>query len=146
MTDCINYVVVTTNDPTVIEAAANETTVTVEEQSTIVQESPNESIVVQESTVVQVVSAGITGPTGPQGPSGGEEEMTYAKRTDFVDQTAVPQIIYRGEAAVGSAESASVWRIRRLTIAADDDVKEEWADGVDTFSKVWNDRATYAYS
>jgi hypothetical protein len=53
--------------------------------------------------------------------------------------------LYRGEAVPGSAESAAVWRIRKITIAVDNDVSETWADGNDNFDKAWSDRAGLSY-
>lgn len=69
-------------------------------------------------------------------------ESTYAQRTDVVSDS----LIYFGEAAVGSADSAAVWRIRRFDISADGDVVSLWAAGTDAFDKVWADRATLGYS
>lgn len=71
-----------------------------------------------------------------------DSDVPYAKRTDFEGDS----IIYRGEAPVGSDENVAVWRIRRLTIAADDDVAEEWANGDAKFDKVWLDRTSEVYS
>lgn len=72
-----------------------------------------------------------------------EDDMPYARRTDFVGDT----IIYIGEAAVGSADASAVWRIRRLTLTLpDSDVTEEWADGNSQFDNVWNNRAGLTYS
>lgn len=75
-----------------------------------------------------------------QGPSGviGSD---YAIRVDEVSST----LIYRAEAIAGSANSAAVWRIQRITISGSV-ITIQWADGVSTFTKVWNDRATYTYS
>lgn len=70
-----------------------------------------------------------------------EEDMAYAKRTDFVSAT----LIYRAEALPGTLESAASWRIQRLTIASDDDVASQWADGNANFDNVWADRATLSY-
>lgn len=80
---------------------------------------------------------------GTQGPPGvsSEEETVYAKRVDMVGDA----LIYRGEAAVGAAESAPVWRIRRITLTGDD-MTEEWAGGTAAFDKAWTDRATLGYS
>lgn len=80
-----------------------------------------------------------SGSSGP--PPISEEDAVYAKRTDMVGDT----VIYRGEAVVGSAESASVWRIRRITLT-DDDMTEEWASGTAAFDKAWTDRAVLGYS
>jgi len=70
-----------------------------------------------------------------------DSEVPYAKRTDFEGDT----VIYKGEAAVGSLDADPVWRIRKLTIATDGDVKEEWAGSSASFNKVWSDRASLLY-
>jgi len=75
-------------------------------------------------------------------PAQGEEEMVYSKRIDFVGE----DVIYRGEAAVGSSEASAVWRIRKVLLAADDDITETWAGGTAAFDKTWTNRATYTYS
>lgn len=71
-----------------------------------------------------------------------EEDMTYSKRIDFVGD----DVIYKGEAATGTLESAAVWRIRKITIGVDEDVTELWADGNSAFDNVWDDRLTLSYS
>lgn len=86
---------------------------------------------------------GIQGEQGEQGPTGiSEEDVAYAKRTDFTNNDT---IIYKGEAAVGTDDATALWRIRRLTIASDNDVTEEWADGTEAFTKTWTDRYTISY-
>ena len=70
------------------------------------------------------------------------DEIVYSKRIDFITDNE----LYKGEAAVGSAESSSVWRIRKITIAGDSDITEVWASGTSTFDKIWADRATLIYS
>jgi hypothetical protein len=71
-----------------------------------------------------------------------EDDVAFAKRVDFITD----QLFYRGEAVPGSAESAPVWRVARITIANDDDVTEEWANGVATFTHIWDDRLGFTYS
>lgn len=71
-----------------------------------------------------------------------DEEMPFSKRVDFITDNE----LYKGEAAVGSAESAPLWRIRKLTIGLDSDVTEVWADGNANYDNVWSDRLTYTYS
>jgi hypothetical protein len=66
----------------------------------------------------------------------------YATRTDFVSSS----LAYVGEAVPGTLDSAPAWRIKRLTIAADDDVTTEWADGNANFDNAWADRLTLSYS
>jgi hypothetical protein len=71
---------------------------------------------------------------------GGDVQPT-AKRTDVASDT----VMYRGEAAVGSSETASVWRIARITTDANGDLKEEWANGSASFAFAWADRASLGY-
>ena len=75
-------------------------------------------------------------------PASGEEDMVYSKRIDFVSDAE----LYRGEAAVGSTETAASWRIRKIVLAGDGDVTETWASGTANFDKQWSLRATYTYS
>jgi hypothetical protein len=53
--------------------------------------------------------------------------------------------MYKGEAAVGSLESAAVWRISKITII-DDDISEVWADGNSNFDNVWDNRLSLSYT
>jgi hypothetical protein len=59
---------------------------------------------------------------------------------EFSDQTT-----YIGEAAVGTSESASSWRIKRLTLA-NTITTIEWASGNALFNKKWIDRDILTYS
>ena len=112
-------------------------------QSTVKLKSTPSIAVIPIEPVRQVVNFTSIGPPGPPGRDGiSEDEMVYAKRTDFVGEN----IIYRGEAVVGSPTSSSVWRIRRITIGVDGDVTEEWVEGSSNFSFVWNDRTTYNFN
>jgi hypothetical protein len=52
---------------------------------------------------------------------------------------------YVGKAAVGSSEASAVWRIFRLDESSSPDSELRYADGVSTFTKIWNNRATYTY-
>lgn len=89
-------------------------------------------------------STGATGATGATGDTGSfEDEPMYAKRVDFISD----DLLYRGEAAVGSSESAPVWRVRRITFGAvDGDVTEQWAGGTANFDKTWDGRLGFTYS
>lgn len=51
---------------------------------------------------------------------------------------------YIGTAAVGSLESASVWKIMRLG-TVDSVLEKLYADGDELFDNVWDDRYTLAY-
>jgi hypothetical protein len=125
-------------------------TVLVESTSTVVVDSPvaatvfiaEPNIVVTSVNSRETVTHGQPGPPGRDGADGiAEEDMVYAKRIDFISENE----IYRGEAAVGSSENATVWRIRRVVIASDSDITETWATGNAQFDKAWSDRASYTY-
>lgn len=132
ITEISSNVVVLVPETSVISTSANDSSVTNDTITTIVVEVPINS----------VIAAGQAGPPGPQGPAGGEEEMPYAKQTDFVGD----DIIYKGEAAAGSLTSAAAWRIRKLILSPDDDVSETWASGNANFDKIWDDRVSLSYS
>ena len=131
---------VTTSTEILTVVSNNTESVVQESTTTSVSAEQTYNVVVNVDSVSTII-AGQPGPPGPAG-SGGEEEMAYAKQTDFVTDN----LIYRGEAAVGSATSASAWRIRKLIIGNDGDVSETWADGNANFDNVWDDRLSLTYS
>jgi len=56
-------------------------------------------------------------------------------------------VIYQGWAVIGSAESEAVWLISKLNYDENGIFTERvWANGEDTFDKVWDSRDTYNYS
>ena len=65
--------------------------------------------------------------------------------TTLVDDYIVTNKTYIGKAPAGSSEVDAVWQIKCLDETGNF-AKIQWADGVSTFSKVWNDRTTYSYS
>jgi hypothetical protein len=74
-------------------------------------------------------------------------EQTYTKRVDFYSSSAVTgDIIFKGEATIGTADASALWRVAKLTINIDGDVVEQYAGGNGNFENVWNDRATLTYS
>lgn len=58
--------------------------------------------------------------------------------------SASATITYIGEAAPGSLEADSVWRIKKVDESSGTVI--QWADGESTFDKIWNDRASITYS
>lgn len=72
--------------------------------------------------------------------SGGGGAAVYTVRVDEV----TIDLLYVGEAEAGSAEADPVWRIYRADFAGNSATKL-YADGLSTFTKVWNDRASYTY-
>lgn len=61
---------------------------------------------------------------------------------EMIDLTT--DYIYEGQAKVGSSTDSSNWRIKRYAVGSNP-ILIKFADGVTTFSKVWDDRATYTY-
>ena len=53
---------------------------------------------------------------------------------------------YVGKAAPGTATSAALWQIKRLTYTSAGDVTVEVADGDLDFDNVWDNRASLTYS
>lgn len=72
---------------------------------------------------------------------GGEDIVSYTTRYDQVSNT----LAYKGEAAVGSEESYSSWRIQKLVFGVDGDVLITWADGNTNFDNVWENRNSIPY-
>ena len=104
-------------------------------------EFPQSLSQVEFTTEVNEINFVLSGNTG----QAGGEEVPYAQEVDFIDGD--PELIYRAEAPVGSATSASIWRIRKITIQnADGDIKVEWAGGSEAFNQKWDDHLSLSYS
>lgn len=113
----------------------------------VIEETPEHNIVIEASDNVVVVDQTtpiiVEIPMGPQGlPGINEADMTYARRVDFVNDN----LLYKGEAVVGTSDSSPLWRIHKIVIGNDDDVTETWAGGNDSFAHIWNDRLTLVYA
>lgn len=68
-------------------------------------------------------------------------------RTTALDYDANSNLVYIGKAVVGTAKSAALWQIKKLTYNASSNLTDiAHANGSETFEYVWNDRATYSYS
>lgn len=61
-----------------------------------------------------------------------------------IDETT-PNITYLGKAKLNSLDNQSVWQIR-LIDSTTPITTIKYADGVQTFTKIWDDRAIYSYS
>lgn len=75
-----------------------------------------------------------------------DEVMATNYATRYDQDSATPTYAYLGKAQVGSATSAAVWQIQKLTFGVDGDVTVTWADGDAVFNNVWDDRASLTYS
>lgn len=134
-----SIVIINNTDTTVTEVASN-TTLTVHDEVEKTLEINTDSIIeIASNTAPTILEVGIMGPRGRPGTP--EDEIMYSKRVDFIDDST----LYRGEAVPGSDESAAVWRIRKITLAIDNDVTETWAGGTDNFDKTWTERAGLIY-
>jgi len=71
----------------------------------------------------------------------GESAVEYKTLIDTVGDYK-----YVGEATPGTATSAASWRIKRIAFLSGDDVEIKWANSVNTFSQVWDDRASLSYN
>jgi hypothetical protein len=136
----VESTVVINNTDTTVAEVANSTTLTVHDEIEKTLEINADAVVeITSNTAPTTLEVGIMGPQGRPGTS--EDEIMYSKRVDFIDDST----LYRGEAVPGSNESEAVWRIRKITIAVDNDVTETWAGGNDNFDKAWADRAGLSY-
>lgn len=52
---------------------------------------------------------------------------------------------YVGNAQLGTAASSAGWQIQKVSVSGNV-TTISWADGVDSFTKIWDNRATYTYS
>ena len=73
--------------------------------------------------------------------------LPFFSPLDEVYENSDGQPIYEGFAPPGSATTEAVWAIKKTTYDSNGSVLTvRWADGVTTFSKVWDDRASYDYT
>ena len=137
--DNSNTVVAETEATGYVQVIKPETAVVEGDSTAFVSQEKVETVVV----LVESATTVIAGHQGPPGPAGiAEEDVVYSKRIDFIND----DLLYKGEAPVGSTESNALWRIRQITVGADGDVTEVWAGGTAEFDKAWSQRLSYSYS
>jgi len=81
------------------------------------------------------------------GGGGGGSVTVSSESTNYTlrkDDTSTTSVTYLGEAAIGSATSAAVWRVRKIDKTSD--MVITWADGDDLFDNVWDDRVSLTYN
>ena len=54
-------------------------------------------------------------------------------------------VTYVGEAAPGTTNGQSYWRIKKI-VETGDDITITWADGNTDFDNIWNNRVSIVYS
>ena len=67
------------------------------------------------------------------------------KYTTLVDDYTTINKIYIGKADANSSEASAVWQIKCIDETGNF-AKIQFAEGVDTFTNIWDDRTTYTYS
>jgi hypothetical protein len=70
-------------------------------------------------------------------------QLSAQTLTRRVDTTTIG-VVYVGEAAIGSAENAAVWRIKRVSVV-DVATATLWANN-GCFDQAWEDRAALIYN
>jgi len=55
-------------------------------------------------------------------------------------------VVYIGWTDPGQPTSAARWKIQKLTYSADGVTDVKWANGVPTFTNIWDNRTSYVYS
>jgi hypothetical protein len=70
--------------------------------------------------------------------------VSCVEELELID-TVSSNLIYIGQAAIGSLGSTAVWRIERVTITGSI-IKKEYANGVSTYTNIWDNRASLSYS
>lgn len=73
---------------------------------------------------------------------GGISQPNLAVRV--AENSGDSNIIYIGQAAIGSATDASVWRIKRVNTSSGAVI--DWLDGDSSFDNTWDDRESGSYS
>ncbi len=69
-----------------------------------------------------------------------EYALPVAKRVD----TTVSNTIYIGQSAIGTANSAAIWQVKKIDTTNGADIT--WADGDSNYDNVWDNRASLTYS
>jgi len=114
----------------------------------VFDDSPNQSIVNGggggSSFPLRLIRGDSLSVVNPDGTYIGGSPQIKAALTEKIDVVDVNNT-YIGQAEPGTAISAGTWRIKKIIIAGAL-TTIAWADGVGTFTKVWDDRASYTYS
>lgn len=76
--------------------------------------------------------------------SGGTVAITDARYAVIADDATTGGVVYVGYAAIGSATSAGVWRIKKIDTT--NYPVTTWCDGNDNFDNVFDDRVSLTYS
>lgn len=68
-------------------------------------------------------------------------------KTQTFDYDANNNLLYIGKATIGTAKSAALWQIKKLLYDANNNLTDiAYANGLETYESIWNNRAAYSYS
>ncbi len=73
-----------------------------------------------------------------------QDEMIGNYALQYAEDSGDNNILYVGEAPIGSATSSAVWRIQRWDITTG--AIKKWADGNSNFDNIWDNRETLTYN
>jgi len=77
-------------------------------------------------------------------PIAAEWVIQYTQQFDY---DADGNVIYIGRADIGTATTAALWQIRKMTYSAAGDLLTiQFAKGDDGYTNIWDNRASLAYS
>lgn len=126
-------------DVSIVEVSTPSTSVEEVANDGYVTTIENISSISVDNEHVNLIEVGMQGPPGPGGYT-----TPYEARSD----TFSDALVYRGESAVGSLETAYVWRVRRIAITYGSTIatKTEYANGSQSFTTAWSNRYTQPYS
>jgi hypothetical protein len=69
----------------------------------------------------------------------------YTQKIDY--DYSNTYVVYQGWAATGSSTASPLWRICKLSYNSNNFVTDiQWANGSQSFTAIWDDRASYNYS
>ena len=94
-------------DVSIVEVSTPSTSVEEVANDGYVTTIENISSISVDNEHVNLIEVGMQGPPGPGGST-----TPYEALSDTFSDT----LVYRGESAVGSLETASIWRVRRIAI------------------------------
>ena len=77
-----------------------------------------------------------------------QNDVVYENNRPFTTKIewAAGLPIYIGKARAGTLTSQPFWQIMKLTWDGSDCTDVKWADSVTTFTKEWDERASYTYA
>ena len=113
-----------------------------------------EKVKLVDSSGKKVVSVGTNGSVNAldvslvDGDGNNIDEFNSSQYTTITTDDANGDIEYVGWAAPGSGDltDEALWRIAKVTYTSGGNPIAKWADGVATFTKVFDDKLTYTYT